>query len=40
MRFRGTEVFVREDERGEPRWKIWHVHYSPCAPAGAPRPGA
>jgi SnoaL-like domain len=39
MRFRGTEVFVREDENGRPAWKMWHVHYSPCAPASEPRPG-
>jgi hypothetical protein len=39
MRFRGSEFFLREDESGRPVWKMWHVHYSPCAPANEPRPG-
>jgi hypothetical protein len=39
MRLRGTEIFVRADEAGRPVWKMWHCHYSPCAPADTPRPG-
>jgi SnoaL-like domain len=39
IKFRGSEVFVREDENGKPVWKMWHCHFSPCAPATEPRPG-
>jgi hypothetical protein len=39
IKFRGSEVFVREDENGKPVWKMWHCHFSPCAPAHEPRPG-
>lgn len=39
MKFRGTEVYLREDEAGKPAWKMWHCHYSPCAPDSEPRPG-
>jgi hypothetical protein len=39
FRFRGTEVYVREDAEGNPVWKMWHCHYSPCAPEGEPHPG-
>ncbi|MEA2623973.1 MAG: hypothetical protein QOD06_18 [Candidatus Binatota bacterium] len=38
-KFRGTEVYVREDEDGRPVWKMWHCHYSPSAPETEPRPG-
>lgn len=38
MRFRGSEVYVRQDETGARAWKMWHCHYSPCAPADEPRP--
>ena len=30
-KFRGTEVYVREDEHGKPAWKMWHCHFSWCA---------
>ncbi len=37
-RFRSTEVYSREDERGNKVWKMWHFHCSPIAEG--PRPGA
>lgn len=39
VRFRGTEVYLREDDGGRPVWKMWHCHYSPCAPEGEAKPG-
>lgn len=39
IKFRGSEVFVREDDGGKKVWKMWHCHFSPCAPANEPRPG-
>lgn len=36
---RGTEVYRRDDGLGNPRWTIWHCHYSNCAPAAEGRPG-
>ena len=39
MRFRGTEVYLREDESGRPQWKMWHCHYSPMPAGNRPRPG-
>ena len=38
-RFRGTEVYRRDDGAGNRRWTIWHCHYSDRAPEGARRPG-
>jgi hypothetical protein len=38
MQFRGSEVYVRQDDIGAKNWKMWHCHYSPHAPAGEPRP--
>lgn len=37
--FRTTEVFVREDHRANPVWKMWHFHCSPHAPEGERRMG-
>lgn len=37
--FHGTDVCVKEDENGEPNWKMWHFHCSPQAPAGSRKPG-
>jgi hypothetical protein len=31
--FRLTEVYRRDDGKGNPEWKIWHFHASPAAPA-------
>ncbi|WP_051579669.1 YybH family protein [Pseudonocardia acaciae] len=39
VRFRETTVFRRDDGAGNRRWKIWHFHCSPLAPADEPRPG-
>lgn len=36
---RGTEVYRRDDGRGNSRWTIWHCHYSETAPEGSRRPG-
>ncbi len=30
-KFRGTEVYLREDDQGKPVWKMWHCHFSWCA---------
>jgi hypothetical protein len=38
-KIRGTEVYMREDEHGNPVWKMWHCHYSFAAPDGVPRMG-
>lgn len=38
-KFRSTEIYVREDESGKPVWKMWHCHFSPCAPDDKPRMG-
>jgi hypothetical protein len=38
-KFRSTEIYVREDESGKPVWKMWHCHFSPCAPDDQPRMG-
>ena len=38
-KFRSSEIYVREDESGKPVWKMWHCHYSPCAPDDKPRMG-
>jgi ketosteroid isomerase-like protein len=27
-KFRSTEVYVREDDKGKPVWKMWHCHFS------------
>jgi hypothetical protein len=37
-KFRSTEVYLREDDKGAKVWKMWHFHCSPVAPG--PRPGA
>lgn len=33
--FRVTEFYRRDDGRGGADWRIWHMHCSPSAPAGA-----
>jgi hypothetical protein len=38
-RFRGTEVYRRDDGAGHRRWTIWHCHYSDQAPEDQRRPG-
>jgi ketosteroid isomerase-like protein len=38
-KFRSTEIYVREDESGKPVWKMWHCHFSQCAPDDKPRMG-
>jgi len=38
-KFRSTEIYVREDEHGKPAWKMWHCHFSWCAPQDQPRMG-
>jgi ketosteroid isomerase-like protein len=38
-RFRSTEIYVREDESGNPNWKMWHSHFSWAAPKDQPRMG-
>ncbi|NDK88170.1 nuclear transport factor 2 family protein [Gordonia desulfuricans] len=35
--FRVTEVYRRDDGKGNPEWKIWHFHASPIAPPETPR---
>lgn len=35
--FRVTEVYRRDDGKGNPVWKIWHFHASPVAAADTPR---
>jgi hypothetical protein len=35
--FRVTEVYRRDDGKGNPVWKIWHFHASPIAPPSTPR---
>ena len=37
-RFRGTEVYRRDDGAGNRRWTIWHCHYSERAPEGRAPP--
>ena len=37
--FRGTEIYRRDDGLGNPRWTIWHTHYSDCPPESERRPG-
>lgn len=32
----GTEVFMREDEHGNPVWKMWRYHGSPSLPGASP----
>ena len=39
VRWRATEVYVRDDGEGHPVWKMWHYHCSPLAPEDEPRPG-
>jgi hypothetical protein len=39
VRWRATEVYVREDNEGEPRWAMWHYHCSPRPPEDEHRPG-
>ena len=34
--FHGTETFMREDENGNPVWKMWRFHGSPAPPGNAP----
>lgn len=34
--FRFTEIYRRNDNAGNPKWTIWHMHCSPAAPAGTP----
>ena len=31
-----TEIFMREDEHGNPVWKMWRYHGSPAPPGDAP----
>lgn len=38
VRWRATEVYVRDDGNGNPVWKMWHYHCSPLAPEDEPRP--
>lgn len=38
MHFRGSEVYVRQDDTGAKNWQMWHCHYSPHAPKDEPRP--
>ncbi|GAB3395004.1 MULTISPECIES: YybH family protein [Amycolatopsis] len=35
--FRVTEVYRRDDGKGNPVWKIWHFHASPIASPDLPR---
>lgn len=35
--FRVTEVYRKDDGKGNPEWKIWHFHASPIADPGSPR---
>lgn len=35
--FRVTEVYRRDDGKGNPEWKIWHFHASPIADPTSPR---
>jgi ketosteroid isomerase-like protein len=35
--FRVTEVYRKDDGRGNPVWKIWHFHASPIADPASPR---
>lgn len=37
--WRATEVYMRDDGRGNPQWRMWHYHCSHHAPDEAPRPG-
>ncbi|MCC3312991.1 YybH family protein [Nocardia africana] len=30
--FRYTEIYRKDDNAGNPRWTIWHMHCSPSAP--------
>jgi hypothetical protein len=39
MRFRATEIYMRDDGEGNAAWRLWHGHYSPSAPEGEKRPG-
>ncbi|WP_280417929.1 YybH family protein [Nocardia carnea] len=32
--FRYTEIYRKDDNAGNPRWTIWHMHCSPAAPEG------
>ncbi|HUK90351.1 MAG TPA: nuclear transport factor 2 family protein [Blastocatellia bacterium] len=32
----GTEIFMREDEHGNPVWKMWRYHGSPALPGRSP----
>lgn len=34
--FHATEVFKREDENGNPVWKMWRFHGSPAPPGKSP----
>jgi hypothetical protein len=38
VRWHGTEICRREDEHGNPIWKMWHFHGSPSGPPDVPRP--
>jgi ketosteroid isomerase-like protein len=35
IRFRNTEFYRRDDGTGAPQWRIWHMHVSEAAKAGA-----
>lgn len=35
--FRTTEFYRRDDGRGNPDWRIWHMHASEAAPEGSLR---
>ena len=37
LKYRVTEVYRRDDGKGNPVWKIWHFHASPIAPPDTPR---
>jgi hypothetical protein len=37
-RARSTEVYQRDDGRGNPVWRMWHYHASPLPDADEPRP--
>jgi len=39
LKFRGTEIYLREDENQRRNWKMWHCHYSAAAPSTEARPG-
>ena len=37
QRIRETEIYRRDDGHGNPVWKMWHHHASPCADDHEPR---